>query len=178
GGYVHRGFAEALDHVWDEIDSCLTVEVPPDCPILYTGHSLGGALAILAATRRRPDALYTFGAPRVGDVSFNHYLEGLPFHRVVNDCDVVAMVPTPGPLLWFKHGGQLHRLAPGRSQESTSPDGSALKTAFDAIRSVMSGVASGRWHEPSPPLANHAPINYVARLYQSRQEAISGSDVE
>ena len=36
-------------------------------PIWYTGHSLGAALAILAASRKRPAALATFGAPIVVD---------------------------------------------------------------------------------------------------------------
>ena len=37
--------------------------------MLYTGHSMGDALAILAASLRRPRAVYTFGAPRMGDAA-------------------------------------------------------------------------------------------------------------
>ena len=71
---------------------------------------------------------------RVGDSDFNRTFDGLTFHRVVNDCDVVPMVPTPGPLLWFKHAGQLLRLTADGIQSSENSDSSSLGTALDAIR--------------------------------------------
>ena len=48
--------------------------VPADWTLVFTGHSLGGALALLTTTmaelqqwHRRPDATVTFGAPRIAD---------------------------------------------------------------------------------------------------------------
>jgi triacylglycerol lipase len=53
GARVHEGFEIALDAVWPEILLELT---KLDCPVFYAGHSLGAALATLAAARRRPQA--------------------------------------------------------------------------------------------------------------------------
>ena len=73
----------------------------------FTGHSLGGALAILAATLISPTrhgAVYTFGAPRVANYKFFFGLK-MPIFRVVNSADIVPRVP-PGiivvkPIYWI-----------------------------------------------------------------------------
>jgi hypothetical protein len=68
-----------------------------DKPLFITGHSMGGALAVLTAWRlatlgRPPVATYTFGAPRVGDTTFcSGY--ALPTYRIVNRLDIVPEVP-------------------------------------------------------------------------------------
>ncbi|MGH9420098.1 MAG: lipase family protein, partial [Thermoanaerobaculia bacterium] len=58
-GDVHRGFKHALDIVWDEIEKKLTDPALEDAPLFMTGHSLGAALATLAAARHKPRAVYT-----------------------------------------------------------------------------------------------------------------------
>jgi pimeloyl-ACP methyl ester carboxylesterase len=79
-GLVHRGFVSALDQIWDEIvEHCARYS----CRVVITGHSLGGALAQLAACRlgllrrnhglRKPD-LVTFGCPLVGTRRANRQL--------------------------------------------------------------------------------------------------------
>lgn len=69
--------------------------------VLITGHSLGGALATLAArdvAELRPDAdvrLYTFGSPRVGNRAFAAEVARLVPHTyaVINVRDPVPRVP-------------------------------------------------------------------------------------
>ncbi|CAE8677571.1 unnamed protein product [Polarella glacialis] len=84
---VHEGFLNALDAVLPQVKRwCdgyvfgLVDAVPEDWSLIFTGHSLGGALALLAATRaetegwnRRPTATVVFGAPRVADASLDRW---------------------------------------------------------------------------------------------------------
>jgi triacylglycerol lipase len=135
---VHRGFGAALDSVWDGIErelSCLT------CPIFYTGHSLGGALAVLAASHRAPQAVYTFASPRIGNDAFVASLVDVPVHRVVDDQDAVTLLPPK--LLGFRHVGALQ-----------------LLKAPEENRSFWKAFVAG----PPKSLADHAPVNYVDRI--------------
>ena len=66
-------------------------------PLFITGHSLGGALALLATKLVAPNvngACYTFGAPRVGNYEYFRRIK-TPVYRVVNSADLVPRVP-PG----------------------------------------------------------------------------------
>ena len=67
----------------------------PEIPVYITGHSLGGALAILATRLLASDsqgACYTFGGPRVGTAQVDDQIK-TPIYRVVNAADIVPRVP-------------------------------------------------------------------------------------
>ncbi|MCI0539926.1 MAG: lipase family protein [Verrucomicrobiales bacterium] len=87
---VHGGFADRYRRVGVAVKSAL---VKIEGPLLITGHSLGAALATLAAVEARPLKLITFGSPLVGDPQFCRLLDGIEIHRFVDCCDVVARVP-------------------------------------------------------------------------------------
>ena len=107
GKRVHRGFKAALDEVWDDIREA--VSALGDRRLWVAGHSLGGALTILAAARFADAGVplagvYALGQPRVGNRPFsrqvNKRLAG-KVYRVVNYIDIVPRVP---PLLFgFRH---------------------------------------------------------------------------
>jgi hypothetical protein len=63
---------------------------------MITGHSLGGALATIAAKRltfkNGISGCYTFGSPRVGNDLWISTIR-TPIYRVVNAADVVTMLP-------------------------------------------------------------------------------------
>lgn len=64
-------------------------------PWIFTGHSLGGALATITAIVAKGDLLCTFGAPKIGNAAF-HQVGGLPeTWRFVNDNDIVPRLPLP-----------------------------------------------------------------------------------
>jgi len=71
----HSGFKQAWEAVAPEITTWIA-SIPSPGPLILSGHSLGGALAILAAfelSARTPiKAIITFGAPRVGGRQFRH----------------------------------------------------------------------------------------------------------
>lgn len=92
---VHRGFYESYVAVRDQIIAAVAARVPPGMPLFVTGHSLGGALASIAACEleksRRLAAVYTFGAPRVGNPAWAA-LTKVPVYRVVNNRDAVPLL--------------------------------------------------------------------------------------
>ncbi|KAL5730132.1 hypothetical protein ACHQM5_002993 [Ranunculus cassubicifolius] len=99
-----------------------------DAELFITGHSLGGALAILFPAlllknqeydlMSRLCGIYTFGQPRVGDKDFAGFMMEYmdlryKYHRVVFRYDIVARVPCDIPRLpynWckFVHFGRKH----------------------------------------------------------------------
>ena len=94
-GRVHLGFSSVLRQTWGKVEKIL--EAAADKPLFLTGHSMGGALAVLTACRlaemkRPPVAIYTFGAPRVGDRTFCAGYS-LPTYRIVNRLDLVPEMP-------------------------------------------------------------------------------------
>ena len=87
---VHGGFANRYGRVADKVKSALE---KIEGSLLITGHSLGAALATLAAVDAHPEKLITFGSPLVGDPQFCRLLNGTEVHRFVDCCDVVTRVP-------------------------------------------------------------------------------------
>lgn len=93
-GRVHSGFHDAYNLI--EMDINKSLEQFKELPLFITGHSLGGALATIAAKRINHKggnaACYTFGSPRVSD---DHWLMTMktPIYRIVNSSDGVTMVP-------------------------------------------------------------------------------------
>jgi pimeloyl-ACP methyl ester carboxylesterase len=108
----HSGFMSKAGSVLVELFAQLRYSVA-DRPVFVTGHSLGGALAMLCAlemSRQKVDLaqIYTFGQPRVGNAAFKRlYERELPqTFRVVYQEDVVARVPHfPRVLDPYRHAG-------------------------------------------------------------------------
>jgi len=154
GGAVHGGFARALDEVWpDVVAEVQTLELP----VFVTGHSLGGALATLAAARHPFAAAYTFGAPRVGNAAFYQSLRS-PLHRVVHHRDVVPTLPPRR--MGYIHGGQLHELRRDRGDPASQP------ADVGSWVGLARYLDPRRWLVPHEALSDHAPVNYSAQLGQ------------
>ena len=129
GGQVHSGFQRGAASVWAQVQSLVSEHHRPEQKLILTGHSLGGALAVLtaarfASTRRASelDAIFTFGQPRAGDHDFarrfDHEFKNRTF-RYVNRYDLIARLPPR--LLGYHHAGQLRYLDEnGRLHENLS----------------------------------------------------------
>ena len=103
GARFHKGFVDAIAAIWEPLMAAVEAELKAsDRPLWITGHSLGGALALLAAwlLRRRFVPVHevcTFGAPMIGNraacTAFDREFAGRIF-RYVNGRDPVPKLPT------------------------------------------------------------------------------------
>ena len=92
GGFVHRGFKNSFDSIWGDLKTIL--DKIDGRYIWLTGHSMGGALAIHAASRIIAKGCYTFGSPRMSSGAFNKTVL-TPTYRIVKNNDIITRVPTP-----------------------------------------------------------------------------------
>ncbi|KAJ1984774.1 hypothetical protein H4R34_000462 [Dimargaris verticillata] len=126
---VHRGFLRGYEDVADRLYTqckCLLARYP-SYRLIIIGHSLGGALASLAAvdflqrnsTLADITSVVTFGKPRVGNKHYvKHYNSlNLDSTRVVNKHDVVPHVPPR--LFGFHHEGEEMWILPNSTANCT-----------------------------------------------------------
>ncbi len=160
GGNVHSGFAGALLAIWDSASDALAAI--RGFRLLFTGHSLGAAMATVASTLLPPASLYTFGSPRVGDEGFVKSLAELDNRRYVDCCDLVARVPPEGMLGYMHIPGDIFYIDLDRDVEKRDPRDPYIGT--DQAHAEEEYLADYAWRigdVPLRPLADHAPVNYV-----------------
>ena len=156
-GRVHEGFKDGVADVEQDIQA-IDAAAKKAKHLWITGHSLGGALALIAAARWKmagiKSSIYTYGQPMVGLDGFaDRFAIELPGRlvRFVNQSDIVPRVP-PG----FSHTGMLKRIVrPG-----------VLEVAV-ALESVVAA--------PSMELA--AAVRGTATLTQATVEAVVQSGI-
>ena len=121
-GRVHRGFRKEVDDLWPRLEVLLKEN---ELPLWFAGHSLGGAMATICAGRCKlseipsnPEALFTFGSPRVGNRRYINFVK-LCHYRFVNNNDIVTRVPPTW--MGYSHAGrEMYFNAFGRLRNYTS----------------------------------------------------------
>ncbi|HSK44812.1 MAG TPA: lipase family protein [Candidatus Binatia bacterium] len=160
GGKVHDGFRGALAEVRAELEAALH---GIHCRTLFTGHSMGAALATLLASLKTPDALYTFGSPLVGDSEFVATLKDVKSFRYVDCCDIVTRVPPEG--LGYRHLGQPFYIAQDRSITLDPDEAFINKDRLKAFLEYPMKYESWRKENVGVrELADHTPVNYVSAV--------------
>lgn len=120
-GRVHRGFCLAAECFWPEVHHHVREGRSQGRRVWVAGHSLGGAIAVLAAAKLLAEdadtvaGLCTFGQPAVGSRSFRIQCDrvlGERYVRVVNHTDTVVdkslFSRHAGRLWYFDADGRLH----------------------------------------------------------------------
>ena len=168
GGKVHSGFLQAFTEIAPLLDA-LVENRSPQQRIWLTGHSLGGALATLAAAHLGPDTiqgLYTFGCPRVGDSAFASTLPTQSYIRFVHRDDWVPTVP-PG-ILGYVHAGTLHPVTgPPRNFLDDLTTGAKELAATLRAMAANSNLNTGSLPFKISGLADHAPVYYATLLWNA-----------
>jgi predicted lipase len=130
------GFAKAAEALWDPVRDAIQHSVLSGKSVYITGHSLGGAMAVVSALHAHYElhcpiaGLATFGQPPlVGRTGIRSLCSaGLgDYPRIVSSVDVVVT----GPLLPFFHSGSIRYFD---ANEMLHTQKSQLRVFQDAIR--------------------------------------------
>ena len=168
GGKVHRGFKEALEEVWPELLPYIRKLHDKGCKIWITGHSLGGALATLSASRYgSAQGVYTFGSPRVGNEIFKKNIE-VKIYRILNNDDIVPRVPPPGK---YVHVGELKFIDSDGIIRDTIIDN---EMSFDDSHDDPYGLENTTQPKKNSfkgfvpaPFRDHVPLLYAIHLWNN-----------
>ena len=120
---VHRGFLRAFKAllVNQDYHDWVMKQLGAAENVWLTGHSLGGAIAILAANclleqvepKINVSGVYTFGAPRVGNSHYRDHINDKfksQYWRFMNDNDPVPDIPFPELIYRYSREGCMLRL--------------------------------------------------------------------
>jgi hypothetical protein len=191
-GSVHGGFLHAFEQVEGDLTRVLSGLDDGRRTFWFTGHSLGAALATIAAARApRLHGLYTYGSPRVGDVAFAAAFArnftprfGVEYYRFVNDSDIVTVVPPHG---LYRHVGALRHIQP---DGQISDDPTLLSRLSDTI-SDIGGKLGALLHVPFGGLSrlearlldltlegvtDHVPTLYTTHIWNAYVEEQGGGE--
>lgn len=156
GCLVHRGFQCEVDDLWLQIEGWL--EKNHNGEQIYTcGHSLGGAMSTIAASRLPEGTIvYNYGSPRVGSPGFAKvFNKKYKAYRFVNNNDIVPRVPFS--FMWYKHIGQLHYINTYGKIRNATP----WQRMKDRFRGYRAAWASGDYFDSA---SDHSMTEYVAKI--------------
>jgi hypothetical protein len=167
GTRVHTGFFQAYWPIRDAMFEIVkrVIKAKPR-PVYITGHSLGGALALMATAEFANDgdatvrdcvaACYTFGCPRAGDASFDNYVKA-PLYRITNGVDLVPAVPPA--FLGYRHVGDVRYFGKvGVAPVRRSPN--LLQKAWRTAWSLVGWIRTGQLHH----VVDHSMAVYIEKL--------------
>ncbi|MFF8955586.1 lipase family protein [Streptomyces sp. NPDC014894] len=163
-GYVHHGFGRALDSVFPSVRQALAELRDNEQTVWFTGHSLGGALAMLAGCRTlleepglRADGIHTFGQPRTCDrilaaACDKEFKDRL--HRYVNNNDIVPRLP-PEPV--YTHAATLRYIDSAGRLRGSMP-------RLEALSDRVKGLTADLFAPASDGVRDHLMGRYITAL--------------
>ena len=168
GARFHQGFVNAISEIWDPVYSGVERELADvDRPLWITGHSLGGALAVLAAWlfhRKMISVhqIYTFGGPMVGNAdaaqAINREFKGKVF-RFVNVPDPVPRLPMMSLIAnEYCHCDQ--EMAVSDDQQQGPPEFVAQSTSQASGAKLEPSVIDQMWASITSGVAAHGMASY------------------
>ena len=174
GARFHRGFLDALAMVWELLFAAVDQALKSnERPLWVTGHSLGGAIALMAAWRFQRNFLsvheiITFGAPMIGNdtaaKAFEQEFSG-KIYRYVDLEDVVPHLPSVS-LLANAYMHCLNEVSLSAAEAAAAASGlKALGgSPSPAEKEIDPVVADQVWGLVKSRIASHMIDNYQARV--------------
>lgn len=168
GGKVHGGFLAAYEEVRGLLAETVKAK-PPAQKLWFTGHSLGGALASLAAADFADETagLYTYGAPRAGNSDFAKRIPNNKHIRYVHRDDWVPTVPPE--FIGYWHSGQMMKVPgtqPRRVLEDLSVGTQSFLSAVKTMAKEMK-IDFGDFPMKIHGVSDHAPVYYATHLWNA-----------
>lgn len=179
-GQVHGGFKTALEEIWRGDDGLAAHleslrRSQSDLSFWFTGHSLGAAIATLAADRFGDiRGLYTFGSPRVGDEGFVAQY-GVNAYRFVNHNDLIPQLPPVTGLSLpfvddFQHVGDFKYITEDAhiidNPHLRSSIAEQLRRGFSDFMSYLEQLKDRNVTAiPLSAFWDHAPVLYSVRIW-------------
>jgi hypothetical protein len=160
------GFVRAIGDIWDPLFEAVSAEMKQnERPLWLTGHSLGGALALLAAwlfKRKfvRVHQVYTFGGPMIGNkLAIEAIDREFPnkIIRCVNGPDPVPLLPSMSFIANEYAHCQVENLL-GPAAETASFLKQLAAGAADGI--LSSSLIDDIWKAVTQRVDAHAMANY------------------
>jgi triacylglycerol lipase len=177
GARFHKGFLEALEMIWEPMLAAVNNAIKTkERPVWITGHSLGGALALMAAWRLQRSfisiqEIVTFGAPMIGNdaaaKAFEQEFSG-KIYRFVDLEDVVPHLPSVS-LIANAYTHCQNEVGLGAEQVAAATNGlDAMKQAAGTSSdgTIDINMADQVWEVVRARIASH-----MIGTYQSRVEA-------
>lgn len=166
---LHNGFRSAAEAVFNDVRPRLISAKP----LQITGHSLGGAIAVVLAMYLQQDSavavtqVITFGQPKVTNLTGADVFADIPLTRVVTGKDIVPLVPPISPLqikdldIYWHMGEEIILLGESR---------------FSRTSGVKSMLRASKMMNALPDTKNLEA--HKMETYQSRIQALQSSPLE
>lgn len=177
-GAVHAGFLAAADAVERTVTEAIARRRKSNQTLWFTGHSLGGAIATLAAVKYsaefRPLQVVTFGQPRVGTASFARAFRRsrVRHWRFVNNNDIVPTLPSrlfPAtfPPQFYEHVGDLQFFDAAGKLIDRSDEELGIFPALSETLASIRGSESEAARLITAGIRDHAMAKYLQRIRQN-----------
>ncbi|MEQ1825912.1 MAG: lipase family protein [Pirellula sp.] len=170
-GRVHSGFNSEVNELWPLLEQQIKAN---QRTLWFAGHSLGGAMAAVCAVRCKispipsnPTAIFSYGAPRVGNRPYTSVLK-VKHYRWVNNNDIVPRVPPRW--LGYRHMGQeIYLNRHGKISYLRS-----WMRVRDRFRGLLSALRVGKLDY----FSDHSMIEYLGHIRKLYKDELAGNPVK
>ncbi|MCP4402093.1 MAG: lipase family protein [bacterium] len=158
-GRVHRGFKTEVDDLWPRLEARLEHNTKE---LWLCGHSLGGAMATICATRCKlsyinsnPLELFTYGSPKVGTKAYVTHCR-VEHIRWVNNNDIVTRVP-PAWMGYYHVGEEMYLNMYGQLRKMNK---------YQRMKDRWRGFVAGLRENEVDHFTDHAISRYIRYIHQ------------
>jgi len=168
--YLHNGFKKITDELYQDIIPFIEPYVTQGYKFSITGHSLGGAMAVILMMYLDADdypvnKIITFGQPKVTNREGMKKYQATPLLRIIDDRDLVPLVP-PLTFISAEKGPYRH----------FGPEVILLKEVYFSYlshRQVEDPRATSFWDNIEDiNIKDHHIASYLERIWPKKEEQL------